>query len=328
MVGEMPVAVPKPRYRYRGYAYIAAAALLWGVSATLGRAVFTGRLLPELLGSQPIDPLILSQSRTTISFLVLLPVLAWRLGWRSLRVSRGDFVRLFLLGVLGVAGSNYFYYVGIERTNVATAIILHYTAPIWVLLYTIVGGSQRPTLQHITAVGLAITGIAGVIGLFGGSAGLQTDTIGLAASVLAAFAFAFYNVGGHRLLARHTRSILLLYTICTASIFWMLVHPPWRILDAGFSGPQWGFLFVFSLVSVLGPFGFYFAGLQYLEPTRAIVVSCLEPVFAILCAAIFLGELLRPLQIAGIALVLLAIVVVQMPERKTRLPVTLIEPLE
>jgi drug/metabolite transporter (DMT)-like permease len=50
-------------------------------------------------------------------------------------------------------------------------------------------------------------------------------------------------------------------------------------------------MLVFSLVSVLGPFSCYFAGLQHLEPTRAIVASCLEPVFSILIAALVLGEL-------------------------------------
>ena len=70
---------------------------------------------------------------------------------------------------------------------------------------------------------------------------------------------------------------------------------------------------------MLAPFSCYFAGLQYLEPSRAIVVSCLEPVFSILITAVALGELVRPPQIVGIALVLLAIMVVQMPERSAKL---------
>jgi drug/metabolite transporter (DMT)-like permease len=55
--------------------------------------------------------------------------------------------------------------------------------------------------------------------------------------------------------------------------------------------------------------------LQHLEPTRAIITSCLEPVFSIVLAAALLGELLRPIQSLGIALVLAAIVIVQLPER-------------
>jgi len=87
-------------------------------------------------------------------------------------------------------------------------------------------------------------------------------------------------------------------------------------------------MFVFSLISVLGPFSFYFAGLQHLEPTRAIIVSCLEPVFSIVIAAVALGEALRPMQNVGIVLVLVAIIVVQRPDRKLHEEITLVEPIE
>lgn len=311
----------------RGYIYIASATFLWGVAASLGRAAFTGRLLPGGEALRPIDPLILSQTRTTFSFLVFLPVLAATRGWARLRLPAADLGRTFLLGVLGVAASNYFYYLAIQRTNVATAIILQYTAPVWVLFYMVARGLQKPTLQRIAAVGLAVTGIALVIGVFN-RGGFRADTIGVIVSLLAAFSFAFYNIGGHSILARYDRWTVLLYTTFSAALFWIVVNPPWKIVAAHYSGAQWLFLLGFSLISVLAPFSFYFAGLQHLEPTRAIVVSCLEPVFSIVIAAIVLGEVMRPLQTVGIMLVLVAIVVVQMPDRKSHEAVTLVEPIE
>ena len=119
------------------------------------------------------------------------------------------------------------------------------------------------------------------------------------AALLAAFSFAFYNIAGHDILARRDRWIVLLYTTGSASLFWLLVNPPWKLMAAHYSAAQWLFLLLFSLLSVLAPFSFYFAGLQHLEPTRAIIVSCLEPVFSIVIAAIALGEVMRPLQILG-----------------------------
>jgi drug/metabolite transporter, DME family len=300
---------------------------LWGVAATLGRAAFTGRLLPKGQTLRPIDPLILSQSRTTFSFFVLLLALVLLRGWKRLRLPAADLGRMFLLGVLGVAASNYLYYLAIQRTNVATAIILQYTAPVWVLLYTVARGLQKPTLQRVAAVGLAVTGIALVIGTFG-SGGFRLDAIGVMAALVAAFSFAFYNIGGHSVLARYDRWTVLLYVILSASLFWIIVNPPWKIVAAHYSGGQWLFLLVFSLLSVLAPFSFYFAGLQHLEPTRAIVVSCLEPVFSIVIAALALGELLRPLQTAGIVLVLVAIVVVQLPDQRLHEEITIVEPIE
>jgi DME family drug/metabolite transporter len=319
--------LPRRAHPVRGYLYIASAAFLWGVAAALGRAAFTGRLLPKGETLRPIDPLILSQSRATFSFLVLLFALVLLRGWKRLRVPFADVRRMFVLGILGVAASNYLYYLAIQRTNVATAIILQYTAPILVLLYTVARGLQKPTMQRVAAVALAVTGIALVIRIFG-SGGFRLDAIGVLAALGAAFSFAFYNIGGYSILARYDRWTVLLYVIFSASLFWIVVNPPWKIIAAHYSGNQWLFLLVFSMVSVLAPFSLYFAGLQHLEPTRAIVVSCLEPVFSIVIAAVTLGEVMKPLQTVGIVLVLVAIVVVQLPDRKLHEEITLVEPIE
>jgi drug/metabolite transporter, DME family len=317
---------PEP-HPLRGYLYIGSAALFWGISATLGRAAFTGHLLRGGASLGKIDPLILSQSRVTISLAVLLPLLVARRGAAALNVPRSDLVRLFVLGVFGVAASNYFYYLAIQRTNVATAIILQYTAPVWVLLYTVARGAQRPTWRRSAAVGLAVVGCALAVGLVG-AGGFRMDPLGVTVALLAAFSFALYNVGGHSLLARYDRWKVLLWVLVGAAVFWIVVNPPWKILAAHYGREQWGFMAVFSLLSVLLPFSCYFAGLQHLEPTRAIVASCLEPVFSILIAAVALGELLRPMQTAGIVLVLVAIVLIQLPERAARGEGLVVEPME
>jgi drug/metabolite transporter (DMT)-like permease len=311
--------------------FIASAAFLLGVSAVLGRAVFTGRLTLGGNILRPIDPLILSQSRTTFSLLVLLPLLVALRGWQRIKLPTRDLAYCLVLGTLGVAVSNYFYYVAIQRTNVATAIIVQYTAPVWVLLYVVARRQQKLTAQKVIAVALAVTGIALVIDVLGSRSGsaLHLDPYGIVAALLASFSFAFYNVGGHRILARHDRWRVLVWTLTAAAVFWLIVNPPWKIVAAHYAPAQWLFLFVFSMLSVLGAFSLYFLGLQHLEPTRAIIASCLEPVFSILLAAALLGEGLRPIQTLGIVLVLSAIVIVQLP-RKGAEPQdsVLIDPIE
>jgi drug/metabolite transporter, DME family len=293
----------------RGFVYIGVAAFFWGLSASLGRAAFTGRLLPNS-GIRSVDPLILSQCRTSFSFLAVAVGLIARRGIKSLRVPWRDVANLFVLGLAGVAASNYFYYLAIQRTNVATAIIVQYTAPVWVLLYMVARGAERLTISKIGSVLLAITGIALVIGLFR-HGGIQLDAIGVVAALVAAFSFAYYNIGGHYILARYDRWTVLLYTTLAASLFWIIVDPPNKIMAAHYSATTWLFLAVFSFLSVLLPFTFYFAGLELLVPTKAIIASCLEPVFSILIAAIALKEVVAPVQAVGIAMVLSAIVLAQ-----------------
>ena len=323
----IPARQPPAANPARGYLYIGIAAFFWGVSATLGRAAFTGHLLPGGASLGKIDPLILSQRRATLSLTVLLPVLLVRRGAQSLRIPARDAIQFLLLGVLGVAASNYFYYLAIQRTNVATAIIVQYTAPVWVLFYTAIRSAQLPSPRRISAVLLAVAGCTLAVGLVG-SGGFRMDAIGVIAALLAAFSFAFYNVGGHQVLARYDRWKVLLWVLIATAIFWIFVNPPWKIIAAHYNRQQWEFMLLFSLLSVLGPFSFYFAGLQHLEPTRAIVASCLEPVFSIVLTALVLGELVHTLQTAGIVLVLIAIVLIQLPERSAEVSDCAVEPID
>jgi DME family drug/metabolite transporter len=304
--------LPAKAHTLRGYLYIAAATLCFGISATLGRAAFTGRLLAGTQGLRSIEPVILAQTRTTFSLLLLAPFLWWRRGREGMALARADFVRCLVLGVVGVAGSNYLYYFGIQKLNVAVAIILQYTAPVWVLLYMVTRGRQRPTGQRVSSVALAVIGCGLAIGIVGAGR-FNLNSWGLAAAVAGAFTFAFYNIAGHDLLTRYDHWRILAYVLLGSALFWLLVNPPWKIAAARYTPAEWLFLLVFALISALVPYLFYFAGLRQLDATRAIVTSCLEPVFSIVIAAAVLGELVKPVQVVGIALVLVATVLVQLP---------------
>ena len=137
----------------------------------------------------------------------------------------------------------------------------------------------------------------------------------------AAFSFAFQTVYGHDILSKNPRWKVMLYSLVGATLFWLVLNPPNRIAAAHYSGQQWLFLLVFAITSMLLPIMFFFSGLQYLDATRAIVTSCLEPIFAILCAALALHEGLSWVQVVGVGIVLAATVLVQLPER-SRLPET------
>jgi len=277
-------------------------------------------------GIERVGPLILSQARSTFSFVFLLIGLLVIRGARFLRVPGRDVARMLLLGLVGLAASNYFYYLAVQRTTVATAITVQYTAPVWVLLYMLVRRREKPTISKAVAVILAVTGIACVIGLFG-QGRVALDSTGIVAALFAAFSFTYYNIFGHSILERYERWTVLLYTTLFASLFWIIVNPPAAIRSAGYSALAWSFLFAFAVLSSLVPIAFYLAGLEHLEPSKAIIVSCLEPVFAILIAAATLKEVVHPLQAVGIAMVLIAIVVVERPGTGVREP-TVIEPLD
>ncbi len=310
-----------------GYLCISASALFWATSATMGRAVFTGRL--RLFGTTVplVPPLMLAQSRTTFAALVLFPVLLFARGPASLRMKTCEICDCVIVGTLGIAASNYFYYLAIQRTSVATAIILQYLAPVFVLLWMLSRKLQPPTFSRIAGVILAVLGSILAIGIVSRSVRfpwltiipgqIRFDVIGVIAALVAAVAFAFYNVFGRHLVEAHDRWTVQAWAFAGAAFGWLFINPPWTIFAAHYVGSQWIFMILFSVTSILIPFSLYFAGLHHLDATRAIVTSCLEPVFSILIAAFVLGELLGKVQVAGILLVLASTVLVQTETQKS-----------
>ena len=320
----------------RGYLFIAIATFFWGLAAVMGRAVFTHRVHFNGQYIAYIDPLTLAQSRATFSLLLLLPIL-WLKQPKALRIRSKDLAQFFLLGILGLAASNFFYYFAIQKTTVATAIVLQYVAPVWVLLYMLARKLQHATVQRVLGVALAVIGCGVAVGLISsrgdfpwlGLSGARFSAIGVLAAEAAAISFAFYNVYAQHLIQKYDRWTVLLYALLGASVFWQFVNPPWKIAAQHYSGGQWLFLAAFAITSMLVPFSFYFAGLQHLDPTRAVVTACLEPVWAIALTALILGELVSPMQVVGIVLVLAATILVQRPDKRTaREPIIAVEPIE
>lgn len=311
----MTSPAPEPRHPWRGYFFIAAATFCWGAAATFGKAIFNGSLFA---GHSLISPVVLTQTRTTFSVLVLAPILLLRFGRDIFSIPRRDLILCALVGTLGVACSNYFYYLAVQKSTVALAITVQYIAPVWVLLYMVGRGRERATLQKAAAALVAMIGTALAIGVF--QSGIKFSLIAVGAALLASFGYSFYNIAAQGLVARNHQFTVMFYVLLSSALMWQFVDPPWRLTAQHYSGSQWEFLFVFACLSMVLPYMLYLSGLKYLDPTRAVITSCLEPVFAILFAWVFVHEALRTLQVAGIVAVLVATVMVQMRPRVAHQP--------
>jgi drug/metabolite transporter (DMT)-like permease len=295
-------------HHWRGYLLVAGATFCWGAAATVGKQVFNGKVFG---GSTLISPLLLTQTRTTFTVAVLAAFLLLRYGRSFFRIDRRDLALCALAGTLGTAGSNFFYYYAVQKATVATAITVQYTAPVWVLLYMVLRRHERATLRRVGAVAMAVAGIALTIGLF--QSGNRLTLVGAGAALVASFSFSLYNIVAPGVIRRNHPLKVMMYTLLSAAVLWTVVNPPWRVFSshAHYTAGQWRFLFLFACLSMLLPYVLYFTGLKYLDPTRAVVASCLEPVFAVLLAAAFAGEAVGAMQVAGIAAVLLATVMAQ-----------------
>ena len=285
--------------RARAYLFILGAAFFWGVSATVAKYLFT----------RDFDTFLVVQMRTTISCFILVPAfLLFRPG--LLRVAPRDLPDLALLGILGVAGSNFTYYFAIRETNVATAILMQYLAPVLVLGWAAATREEKVTPLKAAAAAVSLAGC--FLAIAGDDIGvLRLSGWGLAAGIGAAFCWAFTNIQIRRMVKKYPVWTCLAWSFLFASLFWFFINPPWAIIAAGYGPETWWVLVLFAVISVLVPHSLYYNGVRHLTAARAIITATAEPVLAIATAALFVGETPGPAGLLGAALVLGGIALLQ-----------------
>jgi len=283
----------------QGYFLVALAAFLFAISGTAAKFLFNAG----------ITAFQLIQLRTTVA---LLGLVFW-LGLKSpglFRISVRDVPYFVGLGVLGIGAAQFFYLLAISKINVAAAILLHYTGPVFVALYAGVVQRQKFGLVSVLAMLGTLVGCFLVVGAYNVQL-LALNRGGILAGVAAAMAFAVYSLMAARGMLRYSPWTVLLYGMLFAALFWNILHPPLAAFFRGYTLAQWGWIMFIGMLGTILPFGLYFKGIKQISPTHASITATLEPIAAGVIAALFLGESMAPLQIAGGVLVLLAIFVLQ-----------------
>jgi drug/metabolite transporter (DMT)-like permease len=290
---------------FRGYFMIIGAAFLWGASATLAK----------FLLNQQLDTLLIVQTRSTFSCLVMFAYFVL-FSQKHLHVKSTDLWRFALLGVLGWAGANFFYYFTIKESSVATAITIQYTAPLFVMSYEIWKKEERFTAVKVVAAVLSLLGC--FLAVTGSDfSAMRITPLGLLTGIGSIISFAFLTIFTRHILVRYSAWTVTFYSIAFASLFWLILNPPWKVVAQNPTTQTWGALFVLAMVSVLVPNLLFSGGLRFLVPSRAVIASTLEPVVAIVTAAMFIGEVLSFVQAIGALLVVLAIIVLQLRQENS-----------
>jgi drug/metabolite transporter (DMT)-like permease len=277
-----------------GSLFGATAALSYGVTVVIGRELAKAHMAPaDALGL-----------RFGIAGLALVALLA--LGRRSALPARGERVRVFLFGAVGYAVESALFYAGLERGTAAAVTLLFYSYPAVVTIADLVLTRTRPARQVVFALVLAAGG-AGVIAA--GSGNVDISGAGVAFSLAAAASFAVYLLAGDRLLHRTDSLRIAAGTAVGASASLLT----FAVARGQFHVPtdRWDQLLVYGGATA-SAFAFMFAALRRLGSQRTSVLLTLEAVFAIVLAAVFLGEGLGGAQALGGAAVLAAAVIISL----------------
>jgi drug/metabolite transporter (DMT)-like permease len=197
------------------------------------------------------------------------------------------------------------YHLSLARNSVGASTLEANTAPIVVSILAWAVWGERPRLGFLLATLLAFAGMLLIVSpkLAPGGHGLAGDALALGA----AWFYAAYILAVARLRARHGTAIVM---FASTLIFSVLLLPLPFVLGEKFlpdTGHGWLLLAGLALsAQALGQSLIAYA-LAHLRPTFGSVGLYLQVIAAAVYAWLLLGEQPRPVQLAGGAIVLLAI---------------------
>jgi drug/metabolite transporter (DMT)-like permease len=227
---------------------------------------------------------------------------------RHLRaLPRRDLGLAFALGGVGYSAQAGAYFAALHRLDASLLSLLLYTFPAMVTVAAIALGRERANRRKTAALVVASAGL--FLALAGAGAG-ALDPLGTLLGISAAVIYSTYVLTSAGV-AERVGPLVLSALVCTGAATTLIlagaaggdVHPG-DVSAAGF-----GWLAGIAGVSTVGAISLFFAGLKRVGPTTASILSTAEPLTTVLLAFLAFGESLGPVQLAGGALVLGAVLV-------------------
>lgn len=219
-------------------------------------------------------------------------------------------VRLLLMGsLLAVAALNAF--IGLETLAAGTFSVLFYTYPVMVALLSLLFGERLPAYGWL-ALALTLVGIVLTVPDFGaGFSGASGQGVLLA--LLNALIVAVYFIINNRLLRGHTALASASAWAITGACLVFVVVALFRPVSAPDTPVIWLHLLALAGFCTVMPVFALTNGLQKLGASRAAILSTVEPLLTMAFAALFLGEQMQPVQLAGGVLILSSVLLLQLP---------------
>ena len=275
-----------------------------------------GGVAAKVLREADMDAFRLTQIRSTGAGLILLAFAIIK-GKDQLRARKEEIKDLLLFGIIGVAAVTSFYFFAIKYLFVSVALIIEFTASIWIALY--LKFVKKKHISPIMWLGIACAffGLVLVSQIWSGS---TLHPLGVAVAFADAFALSYYFITAERLTQTRTSLSLMTWGIGVAAIFWAIILPwwtfPFEYLTESYSlsgnlseynAPGWALLLWIVIIGTVIPYLLTVTGIRELSAGTSSVIGMIEPIFAGVIAWIILNEALSGVQLIGCAVVLLGI---------------------
>ncbi len=284
---------------------------------TLAAIMFASNgIASKLLLNDYISAWRLAQVRSISTFILLLALVAWRAP-KTLRMTKQELPRLAALGAFGIAAVNGAYFLAISRMHVSIALLIEFTAPLWIVLYLRYVRKKQVPNEMWAALFLALLGLAFVAQVW---KGLTLDGVGVLAALGAAFALAFFFLAGEGITANRDNQSTTMWGFGFAALTWSLLMPIWTFpfeiftvsvplggAFEGYSASGWVLILYVVVMGTILPYLCVMNGLRSLSAAATSAFGMLEPIFAGAVAWFWFSESWTVLQLFGGVIVIAGI---------------------
>lgn len=286
------------------YGLMALAAVMWASSGT-----FTVLALDS--GAEVMQITVFASVFTT---LILLPAIGV-FDRESLWIKRRDFMPMLLFSLITGTFFAIAWYMCIDITGVATAVVLLYAYPSIVTVASVFLLGEKLTPGKALALPLTFIGCVLVAGAGDFEDGFSFDLVGIALGLYAAAAAAVYYIWGKKFLGRYSANTVILYMTALSIPGIVLLANPVTILENHISREAWAYIFAIGLFP--GTIGFVVSmvALRHIEASRASIIASIEPVAAVAIAVLVLADVITLLQGAGVGLVFVGVLLLRLTRK-------------
>lgn len=287
--------------------YIVLAGVAWGTSA-----IFVNNLKP--FGFTPMQ---MTSVRNIVAAVVML-LYALITNPRGMKVPFKELM-LFVLSGATVFFTSVTYYTSISLTTPATAVVLMYTAPIFVMFVSILLLGEKLTKNKVIAVFLTFAGCGLISGIVGGA---KFNALGCLYGLCAGVLYGFYNILAKIEMHRKNNAIIATtYCFITAGILGLLLGNPVEMVGYISKDVATVLPWVIGIGAFTGAFPYFMYTLasKKLPASVASAMSSIEPLTASIVSFTVYGEKAGVQSVLGIAAILVAVVLLSRNEEEKRI---------
>ncbi|MGF7036343.1 drug/metabolite transporter (DMT)-like permease [Paenibacillus mucilaginosus] len=222
---------------------------------------------------------------------------------------------LLVFGLVGMLGVQYTFFEAIDKGNAATATLLQYLGPVFIIAYVSVHRRRMPGGRELSAFALALIGI--FLMTTGGSFGSLTMSVeAFVWGIVTALAAAFYTLYPGRLIAAWGSVPVVGWSMIIGGTGLSILHPPWGFDWSQASLYMGGLLAFIVIIGTIIPFFLFLESLRYVTAAKASILSSAEPLTSVLVGTLFLHIPMDAVQLLGSLCIILTVIVLTLPSRR------------